>query len=452
VRHEAGGPFVPSEAGARYDEPRTGDVSMSTRISHLRILASAALLLAACGDPLGPGPEPITELPRALTPQEEAVIGDANAFGLALVAEMAGRDPRPNIVLSPLSASMALGMTMNGAAGTTFDAMRRTLGFGQLSQEEINAAYRGLIDLLTSLDPEVRFDIANAVWANQGFPFYDAFFQAVAAAFDARAESADFSDPATVDSINAWAADNTDGLIERILDELDPDLVMLLLNAIYFDGSWTTRFDPADTHRQAFTREDGSTVQVDMMSLDGVTLPLGGGPDWSAVELPYGGGAFAMVIVVPWGGAGARAFLRDLDTHGWENVIASLHDRKVDLVSIPKLTLTYDAYLNDPLKAMGMEVAFGPGADFTGMSPNGDQLCIDFVRQKTFLEVDERGTRAAAVTSVGIGPTSFNGLVADRPFAFALRERLSGTILFAGMVGDPTYRDPGAEPIQGACH
>jgi len=425
---------------------------MSTRIPDLRILAAAALLVAACGDPLGPGPEPITELPRALTPQEEAVIGDANAFGLALVADMAGRDTRPNIVLSPLSASMALGMTMNGAAGTTFDAMRHALGFGQLTQEEVNGAYRGLIDLLTGLDPDVRFDIANAIWANQGFPFYDTFFQAVAAAFDARAESADFADPATLDSINAWAADHTDGLIDRILDELDPDLVMLLLNAIYFDGSWTMRFDPADTHRQAFTREDGSEVQVDMMSLDGVTLPLGGGPDWSAVELPYGGGAFSMVIVLPWGDGGARTFLRGLDPAGWAEVIASLHGQKVDLVSIPKLTLTYDAYLNDALKAMGMEVAFGDGADFTRMSPLGDHLCIDFVRQKTFLEVDERGTRAAAVTAVGVGPDSFIGLIADHPFVFALRERLSGTILFAGMVGDPTYRDTGAEPIQGACH
>ncbi len=427
---------------------------MSTRISDLRILASAALLLAACGDPLGPGPEPITELPRALTSAEQAVVADANAFGLALVADVAGRDGRPNIVLSPLSASMALGMTMNGAAGTTFDAMRQTLGFGELTQEEINGAYRGLIDLLTSLDPDVRFDIANAVWANQGFPFYDAFFQTVAAAFDARAESADFGDPATLDSINAWARENTDGLIERILDRLDPVLKMILLNAIYFDGSWTTQFDPADTHRQDFTREDGSTVQVDMMSLDHVTLPLGGGPDYAAVELPYGGGAFAMVIVVPWSEGGARAFLRGLDAQGWANVIASLHEREVDQVSIPKFTLTYDAYLNDPLKAMGMAVAFGDGADadFTRMSPLGDHLCIDFVRQKTFIEVDERGTRAAAVTAVGVGPDSFTGLIADRPFAFALRERLSGTMLFAGMVGDPTYADPGAEPFEGSCH
>ena len=130
----------------------------------IRTLLPAALLLAACGDPTGPGTEPITELPRALTPAEQAIIGDANGFGLALLSRMAQTDDRANIILSPLSASMALGMTMNGAATSTFDAMRATLGFGTLSQTQINDAYRGLIDLLTGLDPNVRFQIANAIW------------------------------------------------------------------------------------------------------------------------------------------------------------------------------------------------------------------------------------------------------------------------------------------------
>ena len=264
--------------------------------------------------------------------------------------------------------------------------------------------------------------------------------------------SSDFASPATLDAINGWVKDNTDGLIERILDSLDPDLVMLLLNAVYFDGSWTTQFDPADTHSGTFTREDGSTVSVDMMSLDGVDLPLGGGDGYQAVELPYGGGAFSMVVVVPTGTGSARALLSRLDAAGWDDVLGGLRSTEVDLVSIPKFTLDYDVYLNDALKAMGMGIAFGPGADFTAMSPMGDQMCIDFVRQKTFIQVDERGTRAAAVTGVGIKPTSFLGLVADHPFAFAIRERLSGTILFAGMIGDPTAEDPGAQPYESTCN
>ena len=413
---------------------------------------AVSLLLAACGTPTEPRTDPITALPRNLTGAEQAIIGDANAFGIALLAEMAGRDERPNVVLSPLSASMALGMTMNGAAGETFQAMSTTLGFEGLSQAEINDAYRGLIELLTGLDRDVRFDIANAIWANEGIPFHQTFFDAVADAFDARTESSDFADPATLEAINGWASEKTDRLIPKILDQLDPDLVMILLNAIYFDGAWTTQFDPDDTSRQAFTREDGSTVQVDMMSLADVDLPLGGGPDYTAAELPYGGGAFSMVVVVPNGSTSVRDFVARMDSDAWDAVIAGLTERELDLLSIPKFEITYDAFLNEALKAMGMEIAFGGGADFSNMSPLGQDLCIDFVRQKTFVEVDERGTRAAAVTAVGVGPVSFTGLTADRPFVFAIRERLTGTIVFIGMVGDPRYEDPGADPYEGACH
>lgn len=415
----------------------------------LRTWTPIVLLVAAgCSDVSGPGVDPITELPRPLTASEQALIWASNVFGLDLAARVVAADTRPNVVLSPLSASMALGMTLNGADGATFDAMRGALGFGSLTQDEINASYRDLIDLLTELDPTVRFEIANAIWAREGVPFHQAFFDAVAAAFDAQAESRDFSDPATVGAINAWVDDHTDGLIDSIVEELDPALVMLLVNAIYFDGAWATQFDPEDTRTQSFTRADGSTVSVDMMSLTDVEARIGYAPSYIAAELPYGGGAFSMVLVVP---EDARDWLAALDAGAWTSLVAGLAPQELDLVSLPKFTLTYDGYLNDPLQAMGMDPAFRPGADFTRMSPIGNQLCIDFVRQKTFIEVDERGTRAAAVTSVGVGVTSFSGFVVDRPFVFAIRERLSGTILFIGLVEDPTAEDPGPEPLTTDC-
>ena len=418
----------------------------------MRLLRSWApivsLAAAACSDTSGPAVDPITELPRALTTSEQALISASNVFGFDLVARVVAADSRPNIVLSPLSASMALGMTLNGAEGGTFDAMRGSLGFGSLTQEEINASYRSLIDLLQDLDPTVRFEIANAIWAREGVPFHQSFFDAVAAAFDASAESRDFSDPATLAAINAWVEDHTDGLIDTIVEELDPALVMLLVNAIYFDGAWSTQFDPADTRTDSFTREDGSTVSVDMMSLSDVEARLGYAPGYTAAELPYGGGAFSMVLVLP---DDARDWLASVDASAWDALVAGLTTQELDLLSLPKFTLTYDGYLNDALQAMGMDPAFQPGADFTRMSPIGDQLCIDFVRQKTFIEVDERGTRAAAVTSVGVGAVSFSGFVVDRPFVFAIRERLSGTILFAGLVGDPSAEDPGPEPLTTDC-
>ncbi|MGI9627651.1 MAG: serpin family protein [Longimicrobiales bacterium] len=405
--------------------------------SRAACLALGAGLLA-CDGPLDPGDsDRIDQLPRALSANEQAVIVRSNGFGLELLKEVVAADPRPNIVISSLSASMALGMTLNGAVDSTFTAMGTTLGFEGMAQADINAAYSGLIELLSGLDPTVTFEIANAIWANQNYTFHQDFFDDVSGAFDARVESSDFSNGATLGEINGWVDDKTSGKIESILDQLDPDLVMLLLNAIYFDGAWTTQFDPDDTQPGSFTRPDDSQVTVDMMHMADEEFSLGGGAGYASAELPYGGEAFSMIYLVPDDGD-ARALVATLDDTKWAEITGSLTVQEVDQLSIPKMTLTYDVFLNEMLADMGMDVAFTPGADFSGMSPQGDSFCIDFVRQKTFLEVDEAGTRAAAVTAVGIGPTSFTGLIVDRPFVFAIRERLSGTILFTGVVEDPT--------------
>jgi serpin B len=162
--------------------------------------------------------------------------------------------------------------------------------------------------------------------------------------------------------------------------------------------------------------------------------------DYAAVELPYGAGAFGMVVVVPTEESSARALAEGWNAEWWGALSESLREQEVDRISIPRFTLAYGTTLNDALASMGMEVAFQPGrADFSRLSPEGDRLHVDEVRQKTFIEVEEAGTRAAAATSVGIGVTSLPPqVVADRPFLFAIRERLSGTVVFTGLVGDPT--------------
>jgi serpin B len=221
---------------------------------------------------------------------------------------------------------------------------------------------------------------------------------------------------------------------------------MLLINAIYFEARWTLEFDPAHTRTQDFQLEGGGTVPVEMMSLDEADVRMAGSPDYSAVELPYGGEAFSMVLVLPPYGMAVREWLGGMDAAGWGALLAGLSEVEGARIELPKFTLTHEAWLNDTLMDMGMEIAFTPEADFTRLSPLGDQLCISYVRQKTFIEVDERGTRAAAATSVGVGVTSAPpAFVADRPFAFLIRERLSEAILFAGIVGDPTADDPGPE-------
>lgn len=433
---------------------RTARPSVFRRIG-LPLLAAGVTALGACSDTTGPhggdggdGADPITALPRQLTAAEQTVIDQSTAFGLELIARAAADDERANVVLSPLSASMALGMTMNGAAGSTFDAMRSTLGFDGLTQSEINDSYAGLIDLLVDLDPDVEFSIANALWANTGFDFRQSFADRVTQSFDATIDTRDFALPATLDAINDWADDATNGFIPEVLTELDPDLLMLLMNAIYFDGAWTESFDPEKTAPRDFRRADGTTVQVETMNASDREFPLAFGNGWSAVELPYGGGAYAMVVVVP--GGEVEDMLAGWGPADWAAVRASLTEQEVDLVSIPKFTIEHDAFLNPVLADMGMGVAFSSGADFTELHEGGG-LCIDFVRQKTFIEVDELGTTAAAVTTVGVGPTSFIGVVADQPFFFAIHERLSGTLLFTGVVGDPTLQDEGPASGEGSC-
>ncbi|MDE2875920.1 MAG: serpin family protein [Gemmatimonadota bacterium] len=420
--------------------------------SRVIALSAALALLAACGDPIGPGDPglPLEELPRPLTLGEATVIERSNVFGIDLLREVLEADDRTNVVLSPLSASMVLAMTLNGAAGTTLDGMRTALRLEGLSHTEINDSYRGLTSLLTGLDPLVEVSIANSVWANERYSFYRAFFDAVTDHFGGRAESRDFGDPNTLREINAWVDRSTRGLIERILEEgeFDPGLALLLLNAVYFDGRWRAGFDPEDTGPGAFTRDDGSTVTVDMMHLTDVELPYGRTDDLVAVELPYGRGAYSMVVALPRGGT-PREVLAGMDASGWDALVGSFEPRVLDGLALPRFVMEYDSFLNDALTDMGMGIAFTRQADFSDISP--EPLCMDFVRQKTFIEVDEAGTRAAAVTAVGVRAVSFFGFQVDRPFLFAIRERLSGTILFIGVIGDPTVRDSGPAELPDPC-
>ncbi|MFO7304307.1 MAG: serpin family protein [Gammaproteobacteria bacterium] len=422
------------------------------------MIACCTLTMAGCGGSQRPDASSSNSAPgvseglaRAFDLTERTVALASNDFGLVLTTRVAAADTRANIVLSPLSASMALGMALNGADGATLDAMRSGLGFGSLTIEQINGAYRTLLKSLRHRDPAVRFEIANALWTNDGIPFHEAFLQTIDHTFEAQAQSRDFGSPATLAAINTWVKQKTGGRIERIVDTLDPALSALLVNAIHFEGAWTTQFDPAKTQRATFTREDGSTVDVDMMSMDRAELRRAYNAAYAAVELPYGNGAFSMIVVLPDPGVTARAWLSQLDGEQWAALLDELAVGRIDRLSIPKVRLTYDAYLNDALKQMGMGAAFRPGADFSRMSPAGEQMCIDFVRQRTFVEMDERGTRAAAATGVGMGLVSFTELVFDRPFVFFIREQDSGALLFVGLVTDPTAQGTPPEQLVSSC-
>ena len=409
--------------------------------THRPFAAVLLALTAACtGSPSGPGGalDSLTVLPRTLSEGEQAAIASSNRFAFDLFRSINRRFIDTNVFMSPLSASFALGMTLNGADGETFDGMRQALRIDHADRSVINDAYRDLIELLLELDPSVDMRIGNAIWYRNDFSFHQAFFDTVSHYFDARVAGLDFDSPATVDRINAWVDTATAGKITKVMDEIDSDIVMLLMNAIYFKGSWRSQFDPARTQNAPFSTERGTTYSARMMHLEAQQVALANHNGAQAVDLAYGRAAFTMTAILPPSGSDVDAFIETLDQSKWEGIIGALHHTKAD-VYLPKFRMEWEHTLNDELKSMGMENAFCDGcANFLPMSPRGRQLFISFVKQNTFVNVNEEGTEAAAVTTVGVGVTSLPPSIRfDRPFVFVIRERLSGTILFMGKVAVP---------------
>ena len=364
------------------------------------------------------------------------VIAANNQFAFDLFARVRGRDPDHNLLLSPISAGLALGMALNGAAGTTFDAMRLALRLPAANLPELNAAYRSLIDLLRGLDRSVEFRIANSIWADVGWPFRTEFLEAGRQSFDAEVRSLDLQAPASLDLINDWVKEKTGGKIPQILESIAREEVMFLINAIYFKGSWRVGFDPTDTRSAPFHAAGGETQSVPTMSLPPTPLRVGHLPECDLLELLYGNGTFAMTIVLPATGQSVGGLVAGLDGARWARWLASLAEREVGL-ALPRFRLEYQRELKDDLSDLGMQLAFDDSrADFSRMAELGvGNLYLTRVTQKTFVNLNEEGTEAAAATSVGVGVTSAPPVLSvDRPFLFVIRERLSGTIFFLGEI------------------
>ena len=397
------------------------------------------LLLATAGclesptDPSGRVNE-ITRLPRALSAAETEVIGASNRFAFSLLAQ--ANRPSTNLFLSPLSASMALGMTMNGAAGETWNQMRDVLGFRGLAEEKINAAYESLLELLVGLDPAVETALGNSVWTREGFPVHADFLAAVRETFDAEVAELDFASPSASARINGWVKAATNGRIDDIVPVvIPPAVVMYLINAIYFKAPWTFQFDPSDTRTRPFHLDDGSTRTVSLMTLRG-DLPYQENDRFQAVDLPYGGSAFSMTILLPGPEVSVDDLAVSLDAAKWQDIADNFHETNL-LLFLPRFRMAYERKLNDDLAALGMVDAFDQRADLTRLSPVAG-LWISSVKQKSWVDVDEEGTEAAAATVVDIRETSSGPVIrADRPFLFFIRERLSGTILFVGKIANP---------------
>lgn len=368
------------------------------------------------------------------------VIETNNNFGLELLNQVITKDDTPNIMISPASVSIALGMAYNGAETTTRDAFEEVLNYEGLSREEINEITRELIKVLVTNVEGNLLEIANSMWYDKGFPVEQEFIDLNTHYYDAEVREIDFRTANAVKTINQWVSENTNGKIEKIIDAIDPAMMMILINAIYFNSVWEVEFDPEDTQDQPFYREDKSLFgNVEMMFLES-TLHASFTEKFSAVELPYKNKKFSMFIFLPAEGTTVNELLGQLDGSLWNSWLEGFTERKDFTVTMPKFKFEYDRSMAEDLKAMGLEVAFTELADFSGIS--SVDLLISDVIHKTYIDVNEEGTEAAAVTAIVFETTSIgpaNGIRLDRPYLFAITENSSKSIVFIGKVSEPSY-------------
>ncbi len=383
-------------------------------------------------------PEPQAQQPvnLELPPKADGVINNSNEFGLDLFKSVSAVDDE-NLMLSPLSASTALTMLLNGCGGQSYEQIHQMLGYEGLTMGEVNQVYASLTEQLLSADPKVELALANAVWYRLAFNVRQPYLDTMSTVFDSHIEGLDFNSPSALEVMNQWASDNTNGKIPEVLDEISAEAVMFLMNALYFKGDWTWQFDPSKTSDGPFTLEDGSTVTVPIMQGE---LPVKTyyGNNYSALEMFYGRQNFSMILIEPQ--TTVSEFLDGFDIGAWQELTSSLDaapvPSKMDLF-IPKFKFEYEKQLNDQLQALGMTDVFIPSlANLSGISDAS--IYVSFVKQNTFVEVNEEGTEAAAVTTIGIEYTSINNFAVDKPFVFIIRERTTNTILFIGKVMDPS--------------
>jgi len=368
--------------------------------------------------------------------EEPATVGLAranNRFGLKLLQGV--HEPGKNACVSPASVAQALQMASEGAAGETQAEMQRALGIQGMAIGECNRLL--LAELARSKDVTLR--TANSVWSSKrSGTLLPGFAEVVQRDFKAEARAADFADPATLDLINGWVGEATEGMIPELIDQIPADAALYLINAVYFKGSWSSRFKTRNTRPAEFTLHDGSKHEVQLMSQT-AEFPCFFGGDVSVVQLPYGkSGGASMWIAVPREASGLPELVEELNLKTLYDWSQKVRKQEVD-VALPRFRMGCKLTLNDALKALGIELAFdSKRADFRPMAEAGDKLFVSRVLHETVVEVDEEGTKAAAATAVEMKLESLaRGIRCDRPFAFVIQEHSTGSILFAGAVYKP---------------
>lgn len=374
---------------------------------------------------------------------QKGVIDSANRFAFDLFKPaLAAANGTENIMISPFSISSALSMTLNGATGETFEAMRKTLGLEQKTLEQINNTYLKLMTEMVPVDKRVVVEIANSVWVEKRLIVKQPFIIELQKSYKAEARDIDVTNPDAVSIVNGWIAEKTHDKITDMLNKLDPDLAMLLINAVYFNGKWRYRFDKDETREEPFYSTPSVSKTVPMMHQT-ENLKAVKSNNLTIAEIPYGQGNYTMVVVLPDENVTTSDVANSLTPSMWQEWMGLLAENthKVDL-SIPRFKYMYKRLLNDDLIGLGMGIAFSDFANFDNISDQG--LKISRVLHQTFIDTNEEGTEAAAATVVEIVLTSASPtplvvkVILDHPFLYFIRETSTGAILFMGRVSDPT--------------
>jgi len=404
---------------------------------HLFIILMA-LLVVSCtnqNDPITP--IPTDAKPILLNVGMEKRINQDNEFAFDLLKKTIAGFDQANVFVSPLSVSIALGMAWNGANGQTKTEMETALKMSGMSVSDINEYYKLMQTTLPTIDPTTKLSIANSLWYRTGFPVKSDFLQINSDYFNAYVRELDFSQAWAKDTINNWCAKKTNNLIKNPLDKISSDAVMYLVNAIYFKGIWRKHFETKNTAEANFTNELGSEVKVNMMYQKD-TFAYAQDNYAQYLDMPYGNNAFSMTVILPNEGKTTKDVLSYLTAEVWNNRLQSFLTKQVE-VYFPRFKTQNKFELIDPLKNMGMNLAFTEDADFSKISDI--KILISRVIHNTYVEVTEEGTEAAAVTIIGFGTTSTGPqptpiFKVNKPFLFVIREKSTGVILFIGKMGN----------------
>ncbi|MCF0071687.1 serpin family protein [Dyadobacter sp. CY261] len=407
-------------------------MKISKRLITVPMLA-ATMLFGCTNDNVNPGAHEVNpvEIP-------ESVSNGTTSFAFDFIhALQTTQSVEENLFVSPLSLHMALGMLLNGAEEETAQEIKKALKMDDVALSELNAAYKTLINDLPVADPKVSLGLANSVWYRNDFAVENDFQSVLKDAFESEVTGLPFDNTAK-DRINKWASDKTNGKIQKVLEKIEPNHVMFLLNALYFKGNWKYQFDPKKTLDTPFKLESGQSKNVKMMYAKS-DFKVGSGTNYDAVELPYANGQFNMTLLIPKGENKIDDVLKGLSGTSWSQLTSGLTSRGVT-VGLPKFTLDYSGQLKETLQGMGIQRAFHEGAQL-GKINKAAKLYVDFVKQDAYLGIDEQGTEAAAVTTIGIGLTSAGPqeprYICDKPFALIISENTSNTILFVGRIKNP---------------